>query len=50
MSGIKTVVLEPKNHVFLKDLAYLKDSTIQKELNQIVSKKRKLEEVKILAS
>lgn len=40
MSGTKTVILEPQNHEYLKNLAFINDSSIQKEVNLIIEKKR----------
>ena len=37
MSDKKNASLIPENHDFLKRLAYLNDSTIELELNKIIS-------------
>ena len=45
--SIKTVILEPENHEYVKDLAFINNSTIQKEVNLIIDKNRKNNEVNI---
>jgi len=47
MNGKKNVLLIPENHVFLKKLAFINGSTIEFETNQIISNKRKKEEINI---
>ena len=44
MSTIKTVILEPENHVYLKRIAYINETSIQHETNKIISNKRKEDE------
>lgn len=43
----KTVHLTPDNHEYIRSLAFVNDSTIETEINQIISKKRELEGIKI---
>jgi len=50
MNGKKNVLLIPENHEFLKGLAFINNSTIEFETNQIISNHRELEEVKILGN
>ena len=45
--SIKTVILEVKNHEYVRNLAHINNSTIQKEVNSIIDKIRLKEEVKI---
>jgi len=40
MNNKKTVHLTPENHDFLRKLRYLNNSTIELELDKIVSEKR----------
>ena len=40
MDTTKTVILEPENHEFVRELAYNKHSTIQDEVNYIITRKR----------
>ena len=37
----KIVILEFENHKFVRNLAFIKESTIQKEVNSIIETKRK---------
>lgn len=41
MAKNKTVNLIPENHYYVRELAYINNTSIQSETNKIISKKRK---------